>query len=374
MCLLSGRSCNDMNRTARPLRRDTRIFISAVSRELGTVRQIVKKGLEDNGYHAVEQDNFEPDYRDLVDKLRKKIDSCDAVVHIAGHCYGAEPRNRPEDAPRRSYTQLEYDIANELGLPVYVFLTGDAFPSDPHKPESDELRALQEAHRQRLTSTGRDYSRVGATEQLDQRIRSLQLKVERLEGELQQVDEKVAATGSRLKRWLSAVAALVLIVLAVGGVIAWRQHVENTRQEIARRKAAEEFAKAEQARQAAEADRKERETVRIVQQEIAERLLNKLLVDKKITPEDARRQALQELPDVIKLPLSEIEAIVNRKIPPTKEATLTPLERALAALDKDDYLQVLQVADKQKVESRELAMVEGTAAQSRNSARLPSRN
>ena len=72
------------------LRRDTRVFISAVSRELGSVRKLVKKGLEDNDYHAVEQDNFPPDYRQLVDKLRERIRSCDAVVHIAGLCYGAE--------------------------------------------------------------------------------------------------------------------------------------------------------------------------------------------------------------------------------------------------------------------------------------------
>ena len=42
------------------LRRDTRVFISAVTRELGSVRKLVKKGLEDNDYHAVEQDNFPP--------------------------------------------------------------------------------------------------------------------------------------------------------------------------------------------------------------------------------------------------------------------------------------------------------------------------
>ena len=71
----------------------------AVTRELGSVRKLVKKGLEDNDYHAVEQDNFPPDYRDLIDKLRERIASCDAVIHIAGHCYGAEPEQRPADAP-----------------------------------------------------------------------------------------------------------------------------------------------------------------------------------------------------------------------------------------------------------------------------------
>ncbi len=186
----------------RTIRRDTRVFISAVTRELGSVRKLVKKGLEDNDYHAVEQDNFPPDYRDLVDKLRERIDSCDAVVHIAGHCYGAEPGQRPRDAPRRSCTQLEYDIAVKLKRPVYVFLTGDGFPADPHEPEPPLVRKLQQAHRERLTSTGRDYNPTRSIEQFDQKIRSLRLKVERLEGELRQVDQKVAVTGRRVRRWL----------------------------------------------------------------------------------------------------------------------------------------------------------------------------
>ena len=90
-----------MNSPPGKLRRDTRVFISAVTRELGSVRKLVKKGLEDNDYHAVEQDNFPPDYRDLVDKLREQIASCDAVVHVANRCYGAEPSQRPPRKGRK---------------------------------------------------------------------------------------------------------------------------------------------------------------------------------------------------------------------------------------------------------------------------------
>src|SRR6516165_10908024 len=109
-----------MSGAPRTIRRDVRVFISAVTREFGSVRKLVKKGLEDNDYHTVEQDNFPPDYRDLKAKLRERINSCDAVIHIAGRCYGAEPPDRPADVPRRSYTQLEYDMAVDLGNPVYV--------------------------------------------------------------------------------------------------------------------------------------------------------------------------------------------------------------------------------------------------------------
>src|SRR6516164_6133913 len=127
---MSQGATTQMKTPGHTIRRDVRIFISAVTRELGSVRKLVKKALEDNDYHAVEQDNFPADYRDLKAKLRDRISSCDAVVHIAGQCYGAEPPERPADAPRRSYTQLEYDMAVELGKPVYVFITGANFPAE----------------------------------------------------------------------------------------------------------------------------------------------------------------------------------------------------------------------------------------------------
>ncbi len=146
-------------------------------------------------------------------KLRERINSCDAVVHIAGLCFGAEPPERPAGAPRRSYTQLEYDIAVELGKPVYVFITGAEFPADSHEPEPPELRDLQAAHRHRLISSGQDFNPSESIEQLDQKIRSLQLKVERLTDEIQQVDQKMDVHGGRLRRWLVAVAVLVVAAL-----------------------------------------------------------------------------------------------------------------------------------------------------------------
>jgi tetratricopeptide (TPR) repeat protein len=226
-----------MSNPPRTIRRDIRVFISAVTRELGSVRKLVKKGLEDNDYHAVEQDNFPPDYRNLKEKLRERINSCDAVVHIAGQCYGAEPKERPADAPRRSYTQLEYDMSVELGKPVYVFLTGADFPSDPREPEPPELQELQAAHRERLVSTGQDYNPTDSIEQLDQKIRSLQLKVERLTDEIQQVDQKMDVHGGRLRWWLIAIAAVVLAALGALIFVGWRQERDRIAAEAARKKA-----------------------------------------------------------------------------------------------------------------------------------------
>src|SRR5262249_39645374 len=76
-----------MSPSPRTLRRDPRVFISAVTSELGTVRELAKKALLDSGCHPIEQDNFPPDYRDMVDLHRHLIEPCDAVIHIAGHCH-----------------------------------------------------------------------------------------------------------------------------------------------------------------------------------------------------------------------------------------------------------------------------------------------
>jgi len=182
-------------------RRDIRIFISAVSRELGTVRKLVKSSLEAIDYHAVEQAAFPPSYQELLEKLRERIASCDAMIHIVGICYGAEPHSVPEGVPRRSYTQCEYAIARELRKPVYIFLTTPSFPAESREPESDELRALQEQYRMQLMTTGYDYNPTSTPDDLDQKIRSLQLKVEMLEEELLHVDDRVAATNRTIGKW-----------------------------------------------------------------------------------------------------------------------------------------------------------------------------
>jgi tetratricopeptide (TPR) repeat protein len=355
------------------IRRDTRVFISAVTRELGSIRKLVKKGLEDNDYHAVEQDNFPPDYRDLINKLRERIDSCDAVVHIAGHCYGAEPGQRPEGAQRRSYTQLEYDIAVELRKPVYVFLTGEGFPADWHDPDPAELRELQKAHRERLASTGRDYNPTASSAELDQKVRSLRIKIERLEEELERVDQKVAVAGKHLGAKLTLVAILVVAALGAVGFAILQQHATqralqeaDAKQEIEQRAQQEERANQERERIAAENARQQVQKIAQIEREFAERFLQQLLTNKQITEEDARQRALRELPALVKLPLAEIESLIDRKIARrANEVTVSPLDRARAALAKGDYDEVFRVSGEQKKQGRQLAMLEGTAALAR---------
>ena len=81
-----------------------KVFISATSGDLRPVRELVKQGLLTMGCMPVEQDNFPPDYRSVKEMLEDKIAQCDAMVHIVGMRYGAEPdpTTLPEAEHRRS--------------------------------------------------------------------------------------------------------------------------------------------------------------------------------------------------------------------------------------------------------------------------------
>jgi hypothetical protein len=126
------------------------VFISATSADLGSYRRAVRDVLLDRGVHPIVQDHLERDYQKLMDILRQQVDACDAVICLVGFAYGREPKNRPASAPRRSYTQLEFETAEAFGKPVYVFLADTECPFDPHPDEPPELRQLQQKHRDRL--------------------------------------------------------------------------------------------------------------------------------------------------------------------------------------------------------------------------------
>src|SRR5262245_8699896 len=137
------------------------IFISGVSHEFGSFCDAVENEIEMEGCFAENQPGFSPDHGAVEEMLRRRLHDSDAVIHIVGFRFGLEPNQRPANVPRRSYTQMEFDIARELQKPVYVFLSADASVRDPagpgEKPEDAEAVAFQLAHRQAVQSTNHLY-------------------------------------------------------------------------------------------------------------------------------------------------------------------------------------------------------------------------
>jgi len=151
-----------------------RVFISATSGDLASYRQVVKEALLTNSILPVEQTNFPPDFRSVEQMLEAKIRDCYAVICLVGFVYGAEPADRPADRPRRSYTQMESDIAHRLGKPVYQFLANEDCAFDAHAGESPELQALQLAHRQAIEAGVQIFERFSNQTQLRERIGHIQ--------------------------------------------------------------------------------------------------------------------------------------------------------------------------------------------------------
>ena len=78
------------------------MFISATTRGLGCYRREIKDALLSLQIFPIEESSFTMAYGPLTEMLRQLIGRCDAVIHLAGFYYGAEPSQRPVGKPRRS--------------------------------------------------------------------------------------------------------------------------------------------------------------------------------------------------------------------------------------------------------------------------------
>jgi tetratricopeptide (TPR) repeat protein len=176
------------------------IFISAVSRELRSGRQLAANTLTFLGYQPIWQDIFGTETGDLRAMLRQQIDQCKGVLQIVGNCYGAEPPEPDPEFGRVSYTQYEALYARKRGKKVWYLFIDETFPVDECKGESEELRALQAAYRNRLKSDAHLFHPLTTRE-------GLEASVLKLRGDLVRLRRGV-------KQWAAGVA--ILLVLSVG--------------------------------------------------------------------------------------------------------------------------------------------------------------
>ncbi len=173
------------------------IFISASSSDLKTLRNQIKVWLLDMGWHPVVQDHFAPDDKTVIQMLRNRIKKCDAVLHIVGKHYGAEPQSPPDGGARKSYTQLEAALALKHRKRLFIVLLDEDFPYDQHEPETEDRQILQQAYRLQIATGERLYI-VGRTPaQLEPEIRKLRVEVDKL---------------SRSRRYVALLFAIPLIL------------------------------------------------------------------------------------------------------------------------------------------------------------------
>jgi tetratricopeptide (TPR) repeat protein len=180
------------------------IFISAVSSELRSARQLIANTLTFLGYEPDWQDIFGTEEGDLRALLRRRIEGCQGVVQLVGDCYGAEPPTVDEQFGRISYTQYEALYAVSKGKKVWYLLIGDHFPTDPHEVEDEDRRKLQSEYRGRVQAESHLYHFLSTNE-------GLEASVLKLRNEL-----------SRLRRGVRRWAAFVVVFLVlIAGLSIW---------------------------------------------------------------------------------------------------------------------------------------------------------
>ena len=174
------------------------IFISAVSRELRSARQLVANTLTFLGYEPDWQDIFGTEEGDLRLSLRRRIEACQGVIQLVGDCYGAEPPTVDEQFGRISYTQYEALYAVSKGKKVWYLLIDNHFPTDPHQVEDEEKRKLQSEYRGRVQAESHLYHLLSTNEGLEASVLKLRNELSRLR--------------RGVRRWAAFVAVLLVLI------------------------------------------------------------------------------------------------------------------------------------------------------------------
>ena len=196
------------------------IFVSAVTAELRSARQLVANTLTFLGYDPIWQEVFGTETGDLTAVLRDKIDQAKGVVQLVGQCYGAEPSPPTKEFGRVSYTQYEALYARQRGKKVWYLFIDETFPIDPHDPEPEELHQLQSSYRNVVKADAHMFHPLRSREALEAGVLKLRDDLTRLR--------------RGAKRWAIGVAtSLALITIMVIWLIKRQGETANAVREIA---------------------------------------------------------------------------------------------------------------------------------------------
>ena len=169
------------------------------------------------------QDIFDTSSDDIRPMLRKKIDSCSAVLQIVGNAYGAESPEPDQEFGRVSYTQYEllYAKSKGKGKRIYYLIAEDDLPRDSNPVDIDvprgdsdaaiadatERARLQSVYREQILTAEQVYYPVGSHSDTELSVRRLR--------------DDLAKMRRGFRGWMIGVSAALLLI--VGGIL-WQTY------------------------------------------------------------------------------------------------------------------------------------------------------
>lgn len=211
-----------------------RIFISAVSHELESTRNIVADEVRKLACEAVLKNTFGTKAGRVRNVLREEIDTCDGLIHIVGQAYGEEPHEVDPDMGRVSYTQYELCYAQKWGKPCWIIILGDEYPTGKNLDALDlpsdlsageargdqaERRDLQARWRARLSARQQEAMTYRVRNEAELRLAVKEIKnhdAELREKEARRQEENEKRQKENLRWSVTGVLIGVPILLGVG--------------------------------------------------------------------------------------------------------------------------------------------------------------
>lgn len=179
------------------------IFISSVSRELHTTRDLVAKTLYSQGYDPKWEDIANSDPGNLLATIRDWIDQSAGVIQLVGHCYGGQTDIVDPAHGPLSYTQYEAVYARQKTLPVWYIILSAQHPIDGCECQPNTLHDLQSKYRDAVRSYGDRYFPSGNRDQTKIVVLELKDELKSLRAGAEKRHQKLQADVADVKRMMT---------------------------------------------------------------------------------------------------------------------------------------------------------------------------
>src|SRR6266550_4053308 len=106
------------------------IFVSSTYSDLANVRRNLMEAIQRLNHFPVGMEQFSADDDEQWQIIRETLEQTDYYICIIGHRYGSLTSDG------RSFTEKEWDLAKDLGVPIMTFIRDRNTATTPDERES----------------------------------------------------------------------------------------------------------------------------------------------------------------------------------------------------------------------------------------------